>query len=121
VFEILLGERPADGAVAQRHHLVLFTPALISDWVPMIERVRPAQLTMMVCRDRAAASAARSTSSPPGTLIEPRECFMVAYSSKRRTSSILILALRADQAGYFLRRQRGRVAARLDKFAKCLA
>src|SRR5881394_1054428 len=25
---------------------LLATPALISDWVPMIERVRPAQLTM---------------------------------------------------------------------------
>ena len=70
------------------------TPALISDWVPMIERVRPAQLTMMVVSGSGAASPARSTSSPPGTLIEPG-IFMVVYSSKRRTSRILILALRA--------------------------
>ena len=66
---------------------LLVTPALISDWVPMIERVRPAQLTMMVVSESGAARPARSTSSAPGTLIEPG-MFMVAYSSKRRTSRI---------------------------------
>ena len=98
---------------------LLATPALISDWVPMIERVRPAQLTMMVVSGSGAASSARSTSSPPGTLIEPG-MFMVVYSSKRRTSRILILALRAIRAGDFFRRQRGRVTARLHQFAKRL-
>ena len=66
---------------------LLVTPALISDWVPMIERVRPAQLTIMVVSESGAARPARSTSSAPGTLIEPG-MFMVAYSSKRRTSRI---------------------------------
>ncbi len=66
---------------------LLVTPALISDWAPMIERVRPAQLTMMVVSGSGAARPARNTSSAPGTLIEPG-IFMVAYSSKRRTSRI---------------------------------
>ena len=35
---------------------LLGRPALISDWVPMIERVRPAQLTMMVVSGSGAAS-----------------------------------------------------------------
>ena len=98
---------------------LLATPALISDWVPMIERVRPAQLTMMVVSGSGAARPARSTSSAPGTLTEPG-MFMVAYSSKRRTSRIAILALRCDQRGDFVRGQRRRVAARLDQFAKGL-
>ena len=66
---------------------LLVTPALISDCVPMIERVRPAQLTMIVVSESGAARPARSTSSAPGTLIEPG-IFMVAYSSNLRTSRI---------------------------------
>ena len=96
---------------------LLVTPALISDWVPMIERVRPAQLTMMVVSGSGAARPARSTSSAPGTLTEPG-MFMVAYSSNRRTSRIEILAPRAISACDLLGRQRGRVPARLDQFAK---
>ena len=46
--------------------------------------------------------------------------FMVAYSSNRRTSSTAILALLAISAGDLLRRQRGRVPARLDQFAERL-
>jgi hypothetical protein len=40
----------------------LATPALISDWVPMMERVRPAQLTM-VSRSGAARLARTSSAS----------------------------------------------------------
>ena len=76
---------------------LLVTPALISDWVPMIDRVRPAQLTMMVVSGSGAALRARSTSSAPGTLTEPG-MFMVAYSSKRRTSRMATLALLAISA-----------------------
>ena len=86
-------QRPADRAVAQRPTL-LGTPALISDWVPMIERVRPAQLTMMVVSGSGAAWPARSTSSAPGTLTEPG-MFIVAYSSNRRASRMAMLALSA--------------------------
>ena len=98
---------------------LLVTPALISDWVPMIERVRPAQLTMMVVSGSGAARPARSTSSAPGTLTEPG-MFMVAYSSKRRTSRIVMLASLCNQRRDLLRGQRGRVPARLDQFAKGL-
>jgi hypothetical protein len=61
-------------------------PALISDCVPMIERVRPAQLTMTSVSGRGARSGTRSTSSAPGTLVA---CGMliVRYSSKRRAST----------------------------------
>src|SRR5580698_9876759 len=62
---------------------LLASPALISDCVPMIDRVRPAQLTTMVVSGSGAAVAARNTSSAPGTLTEPG-MFMVVYSSKRR-------------------------------------
>ena len=98
---------------------LLATPALISDWVPMIDRVRPAQLTMMVVAGSGAMLPARSTSSAPGTLTEPG-MFMVAYSSNRRTSSTAILALLAISLGDFVRGQRGRVPAGLDQFAKGL-
>src|SRR6516165_6536439 len=58
-------------------------PALISDWAPIMLRVRPAQLTTTVVLAEAAISRARSTSSAPGTLvafgIETR-----AYSSNGR-------------------------------------
>ena len=98
---------------------LLVTPALISDWVPMIERVRPAQLTMIVVSGSGAARPARSTSSAPGTLTEPG-MFMVAYSSNRRTSRIAILAPARNQLGDFVRGKRRRVPARLDQFAKGL-
>ena len=98
---------------------LLVTPALISDCVPMIERVRPAQLTMMVVSGSGAARPARSTSSAPGTLTEPG-MFMVAYSSNRRTSRMAILALACDQRRDFVRAQRRRVPARLDQLAKRL-
>lgn len=63
------------------------TPALISDWVPMMLRVRPAQLTITgVCGEGVRLSTRRA-SSPPGTLMLPG-MLMVWYSSKRRASTI---------------------------------
>ena len=60
---------------------------MISDWVPMMLRVRPAQLTMIgVCGEGVRLST-RRTSSPPGTLMLPG-MLMVWYSSKRRASTI---------------------------------
>ncbi|MNJ60563.1 hypothetical protein D3C77_563050 [compost metagenome] len=61
-------------------------PALTSDWVPMMLRVRPAQLTITRVAGFGASSATRSTSSAPGTLMPPG-MLMVWYSSKRRASS----------------------------------
>ena len=40
-------EMPGHGAVLQRHDLVE-TPALISDWAPMMLRVRPPQLMITI-------------------------------------------------------------------------
>src|SRR3954464_501834 len=64
---------------------LLGTPALISDCAPMIERVRPAQLTTTSVSGLRAMSCTRSTSSAPGTLtpvgMETRE-----YSSNGRES-----------------------------------
>jgi hypothetical protein len=76
---------------------LLATPALISDCVPMIDRVRPAQLTTMVVSGSGATWPARSTNSAPGMLTEPG-MFMVAYSSGRRTSSTLTSASLAISA-----------------------
>ena len=45
-------------------------PALISDWAPMMLRVRPAQLTTTIVSGDGAMSRARNTSSAPGTLVE---------------------------------------------------
>jgi hypothetical protein len=86
MFEILLGQvQPMVPLRSARTLLV--TPALISDCGADDRAVRPAQLTMMVVSGSGAARPARSTSSAPGTLIEPG-IFMVAYSSNRRTSRI---------------------------------
>ena len=46
--------------------------------------------------------------------------FMVAYSSKRRTSRIRILAFARNQRRDFVRGQRGRMPAGFDQFAKGL-
>ncbi len=98
---------------------LLVTPALISDWVPMIDRVRPAQLTMMVVSGSGARPPARSTSSAPGTLTEPG-MFMVAYSSNRRTSSTAMLALLAISLATSSAGSDGVCRRELDQFAKRL-
>jgi len=76
---------------------LLATPALISDWVPMIERCAAGAIHddggLRIRRTRPA----RSTSSSAGHADEPG-MFMVAYSSNRRTSSTAILALLAISA-----------------------
>ena len=95
------------------------TPALMSDWVPMIDRVRPAQFTMMVVSGSGATRPARSTNSAPGTLTEPG-MFMVAYSSNRRTSSTAILALPAISAATSSAGSDGVCRRELDQFAKSL-
>ena len=67
----LSGARPArvQPIVPLRSATTLFgTPALISDCAPMIERVRPAQLTTTSVSGFGAMSCTRSTSSAPGTL-----------------------------------------------------
>ncbi len=64
------------------------SPALTSDWVPMmLLRVRPAQLTITRVAGSGASSRTRSTSSAPGTLVAVG-MLMVWYSSKRRASTI---------------------------------
>ena len=47
------------------------TPAERSDSAPMIDRVRPAQLTTTVVSGRGARAPMRYTSSPPGTSTAP--------------------------------------------------
>ena len=76
----LSGRKPArlQPIVPLRSATTLFgTPALISDCAPMIERVRPAQLTTTSVSGLRTTSCTRSTSSAPGTLtpagIETRE------------------------------------------------
>ncbi len=64
----------------------LGSPALISDCVPMMLRVRPAQLTTTVVAGSGASARARSTSSAPGTLVAVG-MLMTWYSSNRRASS----------------------------------
>ena len=87
--------------------------------VPMIDRVLSAQLTMMVVSGSGAMRPARSTSSAPGTLTEPG-MFMVAYSSKRRTSSTAILALSAIRSATSSAGSDG-VCRRCSQFAKRLS
>ena len=72
-------------------------PALISDCVPMMLRVRPAQLTMMRVVAFGAIVRARKTNSAPGTLT-PLGMLMVWYSSKRRLSSTTTSALASISA-----------------------
>ena len=49
----------------------LATPALINDWAPMIELVRPAQLTTTVVAADETASCTRYASSAPGQSSPP--------------------------------------------------
>src|SRR5215813_9931399 len=51
-----------------RETTLLVTPALISDWAPMMLRVRPPQLTMTIVLGDGTRSLKRKTSSAPGTL-----------------------------------------------------
>jgi hypothetical protein len=67
-------------------------PAFTSDCVPMMLRVRPAQLTMTRVAGSGASSRTRSTSSAPGTLVA-EGMLIVWYSSKRRASSTTTFAL----------------------------
>ena len=62
-------------------------PALISDWAPMIERVRPAQLTTTVVSGSGAMSKMRSASSAPGTSMPPG-MFMALNSLIGRLSTM---------------------------------
>src|SRR5450830_721398 len=94
-------------------------PAFTSDWVPMMLRVRPAQLTTMWVLGSGARAAARSTSSAPGTLT-PLGMLMVWYSSKRRASSTTTLAWLSIRA-FTSSAQRGGVALGLDQLAKGFA
>ncbi len=66
-------------------------PAFTSDCVPMMLRVRPAQLTITRVAGSGASSRTRNTSSAPGTLVAPG-MLMVWHSSKRRASSTTTLA-----------------------------
>ena len=62
------------------------SPALISDWVPMMDLVRPAQFTTTVVAGSGASARTRSASSAPGTLVAVG-MDIVAYSSNRRAST----------------------------------
>jgi hypothetical protein len=64
----------------------LGSPALISDCAPMMDRVRPAQLTITVVAGSGASCLTRATSSAPGTLVAVG-ILMVVYSSNRRAST----------------------------------
>ncbi len=61
------------------------SPALISDCVPMMLRVRPAQFTTTRVDGSGASAPARVTSSAPGTLVAVG-MLIVWYSSNRRAS-----------------------------------
>ena len=61
-------------------------PTLISDWVPMMLRVRPAQFTTTVVAGSGASAPTRRTSSAPGTLVAVG-MLIVWYSSNRRAST----------------------------------
>ena len=66
----------------------LGSPALISDCVPMMDRVRPAQFTTTVVAGSGASARTRSASSAPGTLVAVG-MDIVAYSSNRRASTMM--------------------------------
>ena len=120
VVQVQPGQAPADGPVAQRHHR-LGSPALISDWVPMMLRVRPAQLTTTSVAGPGASAAARSTSSAPGTLVAVG-MLIVWYSSNRRASSDHHVGAAPQQgAGARPAAMAGCPAARLDQLAERLA
>ena len=63
-------------------------PALIRDWAPMIDRVRPAQLTTTVVSGSGAISPTRRTNSAPGTSM-PVGMFITRYSSIGRLSTTI--------------------------------
>ena len=65
---------------------LLAKPAFLSDWQPMIERVRPAQFTTTSVSGSGARSCTRQASSAPGASIPPG-MFMRWYSSNGRESS----------------------------------
>ncbi|VWD22604.1 hypothetical protein BCO18430_05424 [Burkholderia contaminans] len=73
------------------------SPALTSDCVPMMLRVRPAQLTITCVAGFGASARTRSTSSAPGTLVDVG-MFIVWYSSKRRASTITTSAFASISA-----------------------
>ena len=81
----------------RKAHTGLGMPALMSDCAPMMLRVRPAQLTTMRVVALGANERARSTNSPPGTLMEPG-MLMVWYSSNRRASSTTMSEPRSSSA-----------------------
>ncbi len=96
------------------------TPALISDWAPMMLRVRPAQLTTIVVSGEGTMSCTRNTSSAPGTLmpvgIETRE-----YSSNGPAVEHLEVGAVAHHGGELICAHAGRAAVVLDEFAEGLA
>ena len=67
----------------------LGSPALISDWAPMMLRVRPAQLTTTVVVGAGARSGTRSTSSAPGTLVAVGIDTRVNSSNGRLSTTIM--------------------------------
>ena len=71
---------------------LLVTPALISDWVPMIEGCRPAQLTMMVVSESGAAAGAQHQPAP-GTLTEPGMFWLNIVGKRFLVANSMILAL----------------------------
>ena len=66
-------------------------PALISDCAPMIERVRPAQLTTTSVSGSGARAPMRQTSSPPGTQVAVG-MLMTRNSSSGRLSTITMFS-----------------------------
>ena len=85
---------------------LLATPALISDWVPMIERVRPAQLTMMVVSGSGAALAGAQHQFGAGHADRARNVhggvFVEAANIENRD-----IGLARDQRGDFVRGSEG--------------
>ena len=84
----------------------LGTPALMSDCAPMIERVRPAQLTTTKVKGSGATWKMRCTSSAPGQS-RPPGMFILRYSSIGRESRITILSPEAASAAISAASMRG--------------
>ncbi len=96
------------------------SPALISDCVPMMLRVRPAQFTTTRVAGSGASAPARMTSSAPGTLVAVG-MLIVWYSSNRRASRTTTSAPLREQ-GAQLPGGHGRGARRgLDQLPERLA
>ena len=81
---------PAHGAVAQGDHPV-GDAGVISDCAPMIERVRPAQVTTTSVSGSGASAPMRQTSSPPGTQVAVG-MLMTRNSSSGRLSTTTMSA-----------------------------